>query len=81
MKPLKAAAAARRRARVRGRYTGKDVKGLYVAQGGLCKRCGRHLAIYGYHVDHVVPIARGGLNVVGNLQLLCPACNLRKGKR
>jgi 5-methylcytosine-specific restriction endonuclease McrA len=33
------------------------------------------------HVDHVVPIARGGLNEVGNLQWLCAPCNLSKGAR
>jgi hypothetical protein len=31
------------------------------------------------HVDHVVPLARGGLNDVTNLQLLCEECNLKKG--
>ena len=28
--------------------------------------------------DHVVPLARGGLNDVTNIQLLCAACNARK---
>ncbi|WP_199318875.1 HNH endonuclease signature motif containing protein [Leptolyngbya sp. FACHB-541] len=28
--------------------------------------------------DHMVPLARGGLNDVTNLQLLCQPCNLRK---
>lgn len=42
--------------------------------------CGRSLYL-GYHIDHVVPIARGGAHELANLQLLAPICNLRKGAR
>lgn len=80
-KPVRAAAAARRRGRVVGSYTGADVMELYSRQRGLCVLCGRRLDVVGYHVDHVKALARGGLNVAGNLQLLCPRCNLRKGAR
>ncbi len=31
------------------------------------------------HIDHKLPVSRGGMNGVENLQLLCPTCNLRKG--
>ena len=31
------------------------------------------------HVDHIVPIARGGKTTLENLQTLCAACNLGKG--
>ncbi|MRV76306.1 HNH endonuclease [Duganella sp. FT92W] len=30
------------------------------------------------HFDHIVPLERGGLNDVTNIQLLCATCNLRK---
>ncbi len=30
------------------------------------------------HMDHVVPIARGGLHCAENLRPACPTCNLRK---
>lgn len=28
-----------------------------------------------------MPLARGGGNGIGNIQLLCPPCNLRKGSK
>jgi len=31
--------------------------------------------------DHVVPLARGGSNVIGNIVPACSACNQRKGAR
>jgi hypothetical protein len=34
-----------------------------------------------YHVDHIVPLARGGRNDNLNLQVLCPACNHKKSVR
>ena len=33
------------------------------------------------HLDHKVPLAAGGANEFGNLQLLCPRCNLAKSAR
>ncbi|MBN1120178.1 MAG: HNH endonuclease [Anaerolineae bacterium] len=31
--------------------------------------------------DHVVPLARGGANVISNIVPACPACNQRKNAR
>ena len=45
---------------------------------GRCVRCesGKDL-----HVDHIVPVSKGGAAIVRNLQLLCESCNLSKGDR
>ena len=32
----------------------------------------------GAHVDHIVPLARGGTNDAANLQTLCASCHSRK---
>jgi hypothetical protein len=51
--------------------------------GGRCEYCG--LSQEGqeprFHVDHVVPVARGGATVEENLALACVSCSLRKGAR
>lgn len=34
-----------------------------------------------YHLDHIMPLKLGGLHEPWNLQLLCPACNVRKNAK
>jgi 5-methylcytosine-specific restriction endonuclease McrA len=33
------------------------------------------------HVDHVVPVAAGGVTIEDNLRTACEECNLGKGTR
>lgn len=42
-----------------------------------CLHCG---AMENLVIDHVIPIAKGGLSELANLQLLCATCNRLKGK-
>ncbi|HZM05677.1 MAG TPA: HNH endonuclease [Candidatus Saccharimonadales bacterium] len=49
--------------------------------GNRCQHCERKFPVARLHADHVLPAARGGLTVLGNLQALCGPCNGRKGKR
>jgi len=34
-----------------------------------------------YHLDHVIPVSRGGKSSLDNLVISCPACNLSKGDK
>lgn len=72
--------ASRRKSRKHGRLPRGTVAGLFSAQKGRCAIC--RTSIRGaYHLDHIMPLARGGGHVKSNLQLLCPPCNLRKSDR
>ena len=74
---------AKRRAKLRGSdgaYTPDDVASLLAIQVGRCVYC-RKPVKREFHVDHIVPLALGGTNIKTNLQILCPSCNSKKGKR
>lgn len=43
-----------------------------------CKTCGATAAQARLHIDHIVPISRGGITEERNLQTLCEKCNLGK---
>ena len=47
---------------------------------GACALCGGPLGS-AVHIDHAVPVSRGGKTDLPNLQAAHPACNLRKGAR
>lgn len=59
-----------------GMHTEEDIRRLYFLQKGKCVVC--KIKLNKYHVDHIMPLALGGSNAAGNIQLLCPACNMSK---
>jgi 5-methylcytosine-specific restriction endonuclease McrA len=64
-----------------GSFTAQDIENLKRLQNMVCAcGCGRSLYA-GFHVDHVMPLARGGTNWPSNLALLSPICNRTKGCR
>lgn len=50
---------------------------LFKLQKGKCACCGLPLG-ENYHLDHIMPIALGGLNIDSNIQLLRQRCNNQK---
>ena len=42
-----------------------------------CHICGRNISGK-YHIDHIIPKAKGGESRACNLQLTCPKCNMEK---
>ena len=70
----------------RGRIPVWARRAVFFRDRGLCGYCHRDISglvsIHSdKHYDHIVPLAKGGINDVTNLQLLCEKCNLRKKHR
>lgn len=57
-------------------YKFKQIKELKIEQlEGKCEQCGSNHA---RHLDHIVPVSRGGRTTFLNTQLLCSKCHENK---
>jgi len=56
----------------------RDLLRLIARYGGKCAYCG--LEDYS-HIDHIVPLSKGGRHALGNLLPACAYCNLSKHAR
>lgn len=63
-----------------GQFSEENILALFEKQQGKCAYCGMELDET-YHVDHVIPLSRGGSNLPDNLALACQFCNCSKGNR
>lgn len=61
----------------------EEVHGLVLLErhDGLCGICGEDVDPLDFHIDHVVPLIRGGEHSYANTQPAHPLCNRRKGRR
>ena len=82
--PEKAAAkAARHRARKLGAIVGDpkaiEAREIEIRKSRWCEAC--KAKVDDLHVDHIIPLSKGGAHSVENLQGLCARHNLEKGAR
>lgn len=74
----------KRRARIKGNggsYTVEELHDLWHKQNGFCYYCGELLyktLNSVYHIEHKIPISKGGSNDISNIALSCAECNFRK---
>lgn len=75
----------KRRARIRNApgqsYTVEQISSLWNAVKHKCACCGCVISLKTRHIDHIVPLSRGGSNEIRNVQFLCAKCNTRKAAK
>jgi len=54
---------------------------IWARDGGLCGLCHTPVTEARWHLDHIVPITRGGPDAWENVQVAHIRCNVRKGNR
>ena len=71
-------AEANRRARKKDQFVENvDRHIVYEMHGGMCGIC-KQFIVGKFHVDHVIPLSKGGLHSYANTQPAHPDCNQRK---
>jgi hypothetical protein len=80
---IKRAAESKRRARKAQAPTEPWTHEEIALQGtGFCPYCGKEIGlVYNpkvIHIDHIVPLSRGGSNLKENLEAVCCSCNMKK---
>ena len=64
----------------RNALTSKLREMIKVRDNYTCQICGKYMPDeVGLHIDHVIPVSKGGKSVPENLRVLCSKCNGRKG--
>lgn len=59
-----------------------NLSDLLLKQSNKCNICGANLNLLEnrkVHLDHIVPLSKGGIHTIDNVQWLCQYCNLIKG--
>ena len=70
-----------RRRAAEGSFTKEEVVALLEAQKHKCEYCGAELLETSYHLDHIVPVSKGGTSYIENIAAACPCCNLSKSAK
>jgi len=61
-----------------GRHTEEEWQAKLVEFSGRCAHCGTTDRL---SRDHIIPLSRGGNDLIDNIQPLCVPCNARKGTK
>ena len=72
----------RRKAIKRGAFVERVHRSVVFKRcGGACHMCGALVDPDNWHLDHVLPLVRGGEHSYANTAVACPSCNLQRGPK
>lgn len=74
----------RRKVRLRGAsgiIRDLDRIAVFDRDNGICHLCGMLADKMAFHLDHVIPVSKGGAHTLENVAVSHPLCNRRKGNR
>jgi 5-methylcytosine-specific restriction endonuclease McrA len=57
------------------------VKQIKLSPIVICHLCGAILPGNKCHIDHIIPLSKGGQHSRGNIAPACPSCNIKKGAK
>ena len=58
-----------------------DRQVVFVRDQGTCGICQQGVESANWHLDHVLPLSKGGMHSYDNVQVSHPVCNMRKGSK
>lgn len=67
-----------------GHHSAADIRRIYAEQNGCCAYCGVTLdwnVPRQVHVDHIIPLSKGGSNWPDNIAIACQQCNCSKADK
>lgn len=72
-----------RKKQAQGSYTAQQIKEQYARQKNRCYWCKTNLIkeIRTPHIDHIIPLSRGGSNYIDNIVIACHRCNESRNNR
>lgn len=71
----------RQRIQAAGSVERIDRRLVFNESGGICGICRRSLTWADFSIDHILPIAKGGIHAYSNIQAAHRRCNSIKGAR
>lgn len=61
-------------------FSDNQKREAFERQSGICYKCQEKFDLQDMEADHITPWSAGGKTISSNCQLLCKACNRKKGK-
>jgi hypothetical protein len=71
---------AARKRQAGGSFSSSDISSMLQKQQCRCVYCQKDITD-NYHIDHIMPVKLLGTSFIGNIQLLCPFCNISKSAK